>query len=110
VQELAALLGAPVVLQSFSSLANFPNNDIHWQGELPGSQAGVQKVFAQHDVAFLCGYGPQAQVAVFKHSDGPLIPASVRQIHLPLLLGQWNLVSENHRILCHFHLKPSHLN
>ena len=38
-QQLAELLGAPVVLQSFSSVANFPNDDFHWQGELPGTQA-----------------------------------------------------------------------
>lgn len=82
VQELAELLGAPVVLQTFSSVANFPNNDIHWQGELPGSQAAVQKVFQQHDVAFFCGFGCQAQIAVFKFSDGPLIPTAVRQIYL----------------------------
>ncbi len=62
---MAELLGAPVVLQSFSSLANFPNNDYHWQGELPGSQAGVQGVFKDHDVAFLIGFGAQAQLAVY---------------------------------------------
>jgi len=82
IQELAELLGAPVVLQSFSSLANFPNNDIHWQGELPGAQAAIQQVFAQHDVAFLVGFGAQAQLAVFKYSDGPLIPDHVRQVYL----------------------------
>ena len=80
--ELAELLGAPVLLQSFSSVANFPNDNYHWQGELPTSQAGVQEVFAAHDVAFLCGFGAQAQVTVFKYSDGPLIPTSVRQIYL----------------------------
>ena len=82
IQELAGLVGAPVVLQTFSSVANFPNNDIHWQGELPGSQSGVQQVFEKHDVAFMCGFGLEAQVAVFKYSDGPLIPPTVRQIHL----------------------------
>lgn len=81
-QELAELLGAPVVLQTFSSVANFPNNDCHWQGELPGSQAGMQGVFKNHDVAFLIGFGAQAQLAVFKYSDGPLIPSSVTQIFL----------------------------
>lgn len=81
-QQLAALLGAPVLLQSFSSVANFPNDDYHWQGELPGSQAGVQGVFQDHDVAFFCGFGLQAQVAVFKYSAGPLIPSSVKQIYL----------------------------
>lgn len=82
VQELAELIGAPVLLQTFSSVANFPNNDIHWQGELPGSQSGVQQVFKDHDVAFLCGFGCQAQIAVFKFSGGPLIPPNVRQIYL----------------------------
>lgn len=81
-QELAELVGAPVLLQTFSSVANFPNDDYHWQGELPGSQKGMQNVFAGHDVAFLCGFGAQAQVAVFKYSDGPLIPTDVRQIQL----------------------------
>jgi benzoylformate decarboxylase len=81
-QQLAELLGAPVLLQTFSSVANFPNDDFHWQGELPGSQAAVQEVFRHHDVAFLCGFGAQAQIAVFKYSDGPLIPPHVRQIYL----------------------------
>jgi benzoylformate decarboxylase len=82
IQQLAELLGAPVLLQSFSSLANFPNDDIHWQGELPGSQQGIQQVFSQHDAAFLVGFGAQAQLAVFKYSDGPLIPDHVRQVYL----------------------------
>lgn len=81
-QELAELLGAPVLLQTFSSLANFPNNDFHWQGELPGTQAGIQGVFKDHDVAFLCGFGCQAQVTVFKYSVGPLIPPTVQQVYL----------------------------
>jgi benzoylformate decarboxylase len=82
VQELAELIGAPVVLQTFSSVANFPNDDYHWQGELPGSQAGMQQVFAGHDVAFFCGIGLTAQLAVFKYADGPLIPPRVRQVVL----------------------------
>jgi benzoylformate decarboxylase len=81
-QELAELIGAPVVLQTFSSVANYPNNDYHWQGELPGSQAGIQGVFQDHDVAFLVGFGAQAQLAVFKYSDGPLIPPTVKQVYL----------------------------
>lgn len=81
-QELAELIGAPVVLQTFSSLANYPNNDYHWQGELPGAQAAIQGVFKDHDVAFLVGFGAQAQLAVFKYSDGPLIPTTVKQIYL----------------------------
>lgn len=81
-QQLAELIGAPVLLQTFSSLANFPNDDYHWQGELPGTQAGMRSVFQDHDVAFLCGFGAQAQITVFKYSDGPLIPPSVRQIYL----------------------------
>lgn len=81
-QQLAELIGAPVLLQTFSSLANFPNDDYHWQGELPGTQVGMRSVFQDHDVAFLCGFGAQAQITVFKYSDGPLIPPSVRQIYL----------------------------
>ncbi len=81
-RELAELTGAPVLLQTFSSLANFPNDDYHWQGELPGSQQGVQQAFEGHDVAFLCGFSNQAQITVFKYSQGPLIPPKVRQIYL----------------------------
>lgn len=81
-QELAELIGAPVSLQTFSSVANFPNNDYHWQGELPGSQAAVQAVFQKHDVAFLIGFGAQAQLAVYKYADGPLFPDSLKQIYL----------------------------
>ncbi|NER33644.1 MAG: thiamine pyrophosphate-binding protein [Oscillatoria sp. SIO1A7] len=81
-QELAKLIGAPVLLQTFSSLANFPNNDYHWQGELPGTQCDIQKVFEDHDVAFLCGFSNQAQLTVFKYSDGSLIPPQVQQIYL----------------------------
>lgn len=81
-QELAELLGAPVLLQGFSSLVNFPNSDYHWQGELPGAQKSIQTLLEKHDVAFLCGFGAQAQLAVYKYSDGPLIPTKVRQIYL----------------------------
>jgi len=81
-QELARLLGAPVLLESFSSVANYPNRDPHWQGELPTTQAGVQQVLAQHDVAFLCGFGNQAQVTVFKYTEGPLLPKTLRKIYL----------------------------
>ncbi|RBL91751.1 thiamine pyrophosphate-binding protein [Chitinophaga flava] len=81
-QELAELTGAPVVLQTFSSVANFPNNDYHWQGELPGSQGAIQDIFKKHDLAFLVGFGAQAQLAVFKYSDGPLFPENLKQIYL----------------------------
>ncbi|MEW6344855.1 MAG: thiamine pyrophosphate-binding protein [Pseudomonadota bacterium] len=81
-QQLAELIGAPVLLQTFSSVANFPNDDYHWQGELPGTQAGVQQTFARHDVAFLVGFSNQAQVTIFKYSDGPLIPPQVQQVYL----------------------------
>ncbi|AIY41740.1 Benzoylformate decarboxylase [Collimonas arenae] len=82
IQQLAELIGAPVMQQTFSSVANFPNDDSHWQGELPGTQSGVQKVFRDHDVAFLCGFSNQAQITIFKYSDGALIPPSVRQVYL----------------------------
>jgi benzoylformate decarboxylase len=82
IQELAERLGAPVYLEGFSSMANFPNGDYHWQGELPGDQKQTQQRFKHHDVAFLCGFGAQAQLAVFKYNEGLLIPAHVRQIYL----------------------------
>ncbi|GAB2904664.1 benzoylformate decarboxylase [Paraburkholderia jirisanensis] len=81
-QQLAELTGAPVLLQSFSSLANFPNDDYHWQGELPGTQQAVQQTFAAHDVAFLVGFSNQAQVTIFKYSNGPLIPPHVKLVYL----------------------------
>lgn len=92
-QELAKLIGAPVLLQTFSSVANFPNNDYHWQGELPGNQLKMQEILEGHDVAFLCGFHAQAQVAVFKYSDGPLIPKSIKQIYLTN--NTWDL-GKNH--------------
>jgi benzoylformate decarboxylase len=88
-QELAALIGAPVLMQYLSSVANFPNNDYHWQGEMPSTQAGVQSVFEDHDVAFLIGLRCQAQLIVFKYSDGPLIPPKVKQIQL--MNNTWDL-------------------
>ncbi|HEY0069913.1 MAG TPA: thiamine pyrophosphate-binding protein [Chloroflexia bacterium] len=81
-QQLAELVGAPVYLESLSSMANFPNSDYRWQGELPGDQKEMQARFNLHDVAFLCGYGAQAQVTVFNYADGPLIPDTVQTIYL----------------------------
>jgi benzoylformate decarboxylase len=81
-QRLARLLGAPVYTEALSSYMNYPNHLAEWQGELPQMQAGMQRVFARHDVAFLCGFGAQAQVLVFDHARGPLIPASVAQVYL----------------------------
>lgn len=92
-KETAELLGAPVYLEGMSGLANFPNDDYHWQGELPGSQGSTQALLKPHDVAFLCGFGLQAQLAVFKYSDGPLIPPTVRQVALDN--NTWNL-GKNH--------------
>jgi benzoylformate decarboxylase len=82
VQDLAELVGAPVYLEGQSSMANFPNTDYHWQGELPGDQKATQQRFELHDAAFLCGFGAQAQLTVFKYDDGPLIPDKVRQVYL----------------------------
>ena len=42
----------------------------------------MQGVFKDHDVAFLCGFGLTAQIAVFKYSGGALIPPDVKQIYL----------------------------
>lgn len=78
----AELLGAPVYLEGQSSMANFPNSDYHWQGELPGAQLAIRDHLQRHDVAFLCGWGSQAQITVFKYSDGPLIPHKLKQVYL----------------------------
>src|SRR5262249_12261505 len=75
-------LGAPVYLEGHSSMTNFPNNDYHWRGELPGAQGVIQEHLRPHDVAFMCGFGSQAQITVFKYSDGPLIPHKLKQIYL----------------------------
>lgn len=80
--ELAKLIGAPVYSQTFSSVANFPNDEPSWQGELPGDQAGLQSLFGKRDCAFFCGFGAQAQITVFKYEDQPLIPDSVKQVYL----------------------------
>jgi benzoylformate decarboxylase len=92
-QQLAELIGAPVLLETFSSMANFPNRDYHWQGELPGSQQALRQTLQEHDVAFLCGFGAQAQLAVFKYTDGPLIPAHITQVYLTN--NTWDL-GKNH--------------
>jgi benzoylformate decarboxylase len=82
VMQLAELIGAPVYLEGQSSMANFPNNDYHWQGELPGTQLDIQEHLKMHDLAFMCGFGSQAQITVFKYSDGPLIPHKLKQVYL----------------------------
>jgi benzoylformate decarboxylase len=82
VKQLAELLGAPVYLEGQSSMANFPNTDYHWQGELPGTQLAIQERLKLHDVAFMCGFGSQAQITVFKYSDGPLIPHKLKQVYM----------------------------
>jgi len=82
VTQLAGLLGAPVYLEGLSSMANFPNGDYHWQGELPFTQLAIQERLKLHDLAFMCGFGSQAQITVFKYSDGPLIPHKLKQIYL----------------------------
>jgi benzoylformate decarboxylase len=81
-QRLAGLLGAPVYAEALSSYMNYPNGRPEWQGELPQTQTGMHKVFAGHDVAFLCGFNAQAQDFVFDHALGPLLPDDVAQVYL----------------------------
>ena len=50
------------------------------RGVARGARTATQGLFEAHDVAFLCGFGSRSQLAVFKYSDSPLIPTSVRQI------------------------------
>ncbi|WP_315815015.1 hypothetical protein [Paraflavitalea speifideaquila] len=49
---------------------------------MPGAQGNIQNIFKKHDVAFLVGFGAQAQLAVFKYADGPLFPDNLKQIYL----------------------------
>lgn len=79
--ELAERLGAPVMTEALSTLANFPNSHPHWVGGLPAAPAGVRKAFAGVDVVLLCGYTSQAPAAFFDGA-GPLIPPEVRRIYL----------------------------
>jgi benzoylformate decarboxylase len=81
--DLASELNDPdVYSEPLSSYMNFRNDDYRWQGELPGLQKKMRKIFAEHDVAFLCGFNAQAQLVVFDWDEGPLIPESVRQVYL----------------------------
>ncbi|MEU4743488.1 thiamine pyrophosphate-binding protein [Actinosynnema sp. NPDC023658] len=82
IRSLAELLRAPVYSEQLSSYLNYPNQYANWMGELPGTQAKVRDLFAEHDVAFLCGFNAQAQLVVFNWDDGPLIPPDVRQVYL----------------------------
>jgi benzoylformate decarboxylase len=82
IERLAGLVGAPVYDEPFSSYLNFPNHLPRWQGELPQTQQAQQKVFAGHDVAFLCGFNAQAHVLVFRYELGPMIPETVTQVYL----------------------------
>lgn len=79
---LAEQIGAPVYCEQLGSYLNFPNSDHHWQGELPNTQKDMQAVLDPHDTAFLCGFNGQAQLVVFKWSDGPLIPTTLTQVYL----------------------------
>ncbi len=79
---LAKLLSARVYTEPLSSLMNYPNHLPHWSGELPGLQKAMQEVFEGCDVAFLCGFNAQAQLAVYQYSLGPLIPEEVCEIYL----------------------------
>jgi benzoylformate decarboxylase len=81
-QQLAELLGAPVYNEPMSSYMNYPNHMYQWQGELPQVTSELQCAFAEHHVAFLCGYNAQAHVFVYRYSQGPLIPPEVKQVYL----------------------------
>jgi benzoylformate decarboxylase len=93
-RELAELIGAPVYLEGQSGMADFPNSDYHWQGELPSGQTDVRDRLRLHDVAFMCGFGVQAQLTVFRYENGPLIPGSVKQIYLNN--NTWDIAKNDH--------------
>ncbi len=78
---LAERLGAPVVTEAFPSVWNFPNQHPHWQGIMPDSAGAFRELFAEVDVALLCGFSSQAPLAVFD-AGGPLIPPHVQLVGL----------------------------
>jgi len=88
-QRLATTIGARVYSEFLSTKMNFPNKDPLWGGEMPGSQLGMQQIFAGHDVVFFCGYNNQAPTIVYNAADGPLIQPSVSQIYLGI--NPWEL-------------------
>jgi benzoylformate decarboxylase len=76
VGAIAERLGAAVYTEGFSTLCNFPPTHPHWAGTLPDAPEAMRQVFAEIDVALMCGFSSQAAVAIFD-AGGPLIPWSV---------------------------------
>lgn len=94
-RTLAELIGAPVYTEGLSSMMNFPNNDYHYRGELPGFQEQMQNCIAyrdpqpdsthlpaRSDAVFLCGFNAQAQIVAYDYQKGPLLPSDIPEIYL----------------------------
>ncbi len=88
-QKVAQKTGAYVYMEGLSSLMNYPPDDYHYKGELPGLQEQMQKAILNPenkdgapptDVVFLCGFNAQAQVVAYDYNKGPLIPQEIKQI------------------------------
>lgn len=88
-QKVAQKTGAYVYSEGLSSRMNYPPDDYHYKGELPGLQEELQQAIlnpekqdgAPHtDVVFLCGFNAQAQIVAYDYSKGQLIPEEVQQV------------------------------
>lgn len=98
-EELKALahrLHAPVYMESFSSLMNYPNSDIFCQGELPTEIHRFVNVLTygvpdlpvhvkepeKVDLLFFVGFSMQAPLTVFPTDGPPLLPEGIAKIYL----------------------------
>jgi benzoylformate decarboxylase len=88
-QQVAKKTGAYVYSEGLSSMMNYPPNDYHYQGELPGLQEQIQRAIRNPnsekdapptDTVFLCGFNAQAQIVAYNYSEGELIPQEVKQV------------------------------
>lgn len=83
-QEAAALaerIGAPVYTEALSTLDNFPNQHPLYAGVVPAAPAPMRSLFADADVAILCGFTAQMPVAYFDEA-GPIIPPGLKLIFI----------------------------
>lgn len=95
--ELAERLHAPVFMESFSSLMNFPNDHPHWLGEIPNGSAAAYrnaltygkpnvmdpaKETEKVDLIFFVGFSMQAPLTVFPTNAPALLPEGIAKLYL----------------------------
>lgn len=88
-QKVAQKTGAYVYSEGLSSRMNYPPDDYHYKGELPGLQEQLQQAILNPqdqsgapytDVVFLCGFNAQAQIVAYDYNKGQLIPEEVQKV------------------------------